>query len=485
MLAPQQSTSLDRIVQLSGYGYIPDRYVMKFKDWAAAVRTGAIPATTIDDLKQEFLAVSNQFGVQFDQSLQPIRISQVSGGRPAIPVPDGFILGPGGVYVKAQPWETASKPVPLPDVAPTYDQTITFMASEGLTAAPVVSEITIMEPTVPETVNTPIPPPAMLAVQQVKPMVNLPPPPVEVLPIAPPKKPDIDIAPAPIVRNDAVKKPEPENTMPALIGNQLPIALSSGNPDNWVNVALGGLTGYAQGGIGGALLGAGIGATNPGIFTGSQGAQPPGAQGGWQTPGFTPPVYGGGPQVNINTTPINQNGYGGLVGTGFNVPAYPTNTGMATPSPSDFTMQPAGGPTQEDIARILAGAIPGVPGMVAQYGLDQYYTPTPTQQLPANIPGSGPAMMQPGQRMTFKAPAGYVLISRDWNGNGQSFPMAVRKDVAKFYGYKKPAKPPISVGEWNAHKKAKRVDAKLARIAKSAGACPKPRRAPARKTSCK
>lgn len=456
MIAPQYESLMTRIVQLAGYGYMPDRYVMKFKDWVAAVRNGQIPATTLESLKQEVISTSSGFGVTLNENLEPLRIGQVAGGRPAIPVPAGWTLGPGGVYVPAKPGDAPGTPVPLPDFAPTYDQTIEFMAAEGLTAAPQVEEIVIMQPKPPpgppvQTLTPSIPPqnplPVAALTAPVPATTPVVPGPVAPVVVAEPiKAMQTDMAPAPVLRTVSISTVEPEDTMPALIGTQADIAARG---FDWGNALGGAALGFLQAGPAGAIAGGVLGGA------GTAGQQP-----------FVPQPTGYNPYGQYGTQqPVGSYPQPGIQTAGW-TPGYTQDLGQ-TPNPT------------ADILSLLGGAVGGLPGVAIQYGAQQMYGPQ-TQQ-PTNLPAlpgdvGGPAMIQPGQRMTFKAPAGYVLITRDWNGNGNSFPMAVRKDVAKFYGYKKPSKPPISVGEWNAHKKAKRVDAKLARIAKSAGACPKPRR---------
>ncbi|MEJ2746294.1 MAG: hypothetical protein P8123_11525 [bacterium] len=61
----------------------------------------------------------------------------------------------------------------------------------------------------------------------------------------------------------------------------------------------------------------------------------------------------------------------------------------------------------------------------------------------------------------YRAPRGYVVL-RDANGR----PFAINKAMAKSFGLWKPRKkPPISVSDWQAFKKAERVEKKLKKIA--------------------
>lgn len=121
------------------------------------------------------------------------------------------------------------------------------------------------------------------------------------------------------------------------------------------------------------------------------------------------------------------------------------------------------------LAEVLAGAIGGVPGMVAQ-GAINYFSPEPAQtSMPSGLKSYdsrfGPEIVEALGKTIHKAPPGYVLVTKDWNGNGPST-YAVRKDVARLYGYRKPKKPPISVGEMSALKKSARVVAKMKRVDK-------------------
>jgi hypothetical protein len=61
----------------------------------------------------------------------------------------------------------------------------------------------------------------------------------------------------------------------------------------------------------------------------------------------------------------------------------------------------------------------------------------------------------------YRAPRGYVVV-RDASGR----PFAVNKAIARSFGIWRPKKkPPISVSDWQAYKKAERVEKKLKRIA--------------------
>lgn len=61
----------------------------------------------------------------------------------------------------------------------------------------------------------------------------------------------------------------------------------------------------------------------------------------------------------------------------------------------------------------------------------------------------------------YRAPRGYVVL-RDASGK----PFAVNKAMAKAFGLWRPKKkPPISVSDWQAFKKAERVEKKLKKIA--------------------
>jgi hypothetical protein len=81
---------------------------------------------------------------------------------------------------------------------------------------------------------------------------------------------------------------------------------------------------------------------------------------------------------------------------------------------------------------------PRVPGYLKQFALDDAYL-----------------------KVYYRAPKGYVVV-RDPQGR----PFAVSKVIARQFGLWKPKrKPPISVGDWQAFKKAERVEKKLKRIA--------------------
>lgn len=61
----------------------------------------------------------------------------------------------------------------------------------------------------------------------------------------------------------------------------------------------------------------------------------------------------------------------------------------------------------------------------------------------------------------YRAPRGYVIV-RDANGR----PFAVNKQIARSFGLVRPKKkPPISVGDWSAFQKARKVEKKLRKIA--------------------
>lgn len=72
----------------------------------------------------------------------------------------------------------------------------------------------------------------------------------------------------------------------------------------------------------------------------------------------------------------------------------------------------------------------------------------------------------------YRAPKGYVVV-RDQSGR----PYALKKEIARQMGWWKPAKkPPISVSDWQAFKKAERVAKKLKKIANSRFVKPTTRR---------
>lgn len=62
-------------------------------------------------------------------------------------------------------------------------------------------------------------------------------------------------------------------------------------------------------------------------------------------------------------------------------------------------------------------------------------------------------------RVQYRAPKGFVVL-RDSVGD----PYAVPKQVARMLGWKPASKPPISVGDWNAVKKADRTVKKMRKI---------------------
>lgn len=239
---------------------------------------------------------------------------------------------------------------------------------------------------------------------------------------------------------------QPTETMPASqypiylsTTTQTPVSISPGvasvgglqyDPSwNWGNALIGGLTGFVTGGPAGAV----IGATSGGL--GGGGTQPP-----TTTPGLTGPVQVPGPTGTANSVPTT---LGGI---------------------------------DKNLAELLAGAIGGVPGVLAQGAIDYFSSPSvPTQtSVPANMPAGlktyesrfGPEIVEAMGKTIQKAPPGYVLVTKDWSGNGNQTTYAVRKDVARLYGYRKPKKPPISVGEMSALKKSSRVVSKMKRVDK-------------------
>lgn len=86
----------------------------------------------------------------------------------------------------------------------------------------------------------------------------------------------------------------------------------------------------------------------------------------------------------------------------------------------------------------LPGSDPRIPEYLKQFALDDAYL-----------------------KPYYRAPRGYVVV-RDASGR----PFAVNKTIARQFGIWKPKKkPPISVSDWQAFKKAQRVEKKLRKVA--------------------
>jgi len=106
--------------------------------------------------------------------------------------------------------------------------------------------------------------------------------------------------------------------------------------------------------------------------------------------------------------------------------------------------------------------LPGMTGMSVQGGVpnEKYMT---IGERPAMIPPTSPLL-----RTYHRAPKGYTIVHA--LVNGQVVAYALRDDVAKAQGHHKRHhhKPPISVGQWHALKKAHTTVKKIERVNKMA-----------------
>lgn len=122
------------------------------------------------------------------------------------------------------------------------------------------------------------------------------------------------------------------------------------------------------------------------------------------------------------------------------------------------------GPSSAPAASPSGGlpALPPAPGQTGGFGLPR--GPGGHLQLPTSDPSIAAALKPYSLddsflKIRYHAPKGYVVM-RDPQGR----PFAVLKSMAKHYGWKPHRKPPISVGEWHALKKAHRTVKKVHKI---------------------
>lgn len=140
-------------------------------------------------------------------------------------------------------------------------------------------------------------------------------------------------------------------------------------------------------------------------------------------------------------------------------------------------MKVSGGGTPMQMPSYSGGGLPALPAAPAQTRAIQQTSPggLPVPwwkgpggklQLPWNDPRIPDYLKQFALddaylKPYYRAPRGYVVL-RDGSGR----PFAVNKAMAKAFGLWRPKKkPPISVSDWQAFKKAERVEKKLKKIA--------------------
>ena len=343
--------------------------------------------------------------------------AQFPSNFPAAPVETPFI-DPGRELQQFAVEPVAPPPPPPPPVAiqpdpvaPTPPPSVPVIAAPAPSVQPATNTIGEDAGT---TVVAPAPPAPPIAPAIAQPIAKPTTQPTTAAPSQPKTMPVLDFQQRVVTDDTLVTTASPTMATPGVQQS-----FSLGGLVRGIGNALGG----AAGGLlasGGNPLGALVGAGAAVGIGGSRGTAPTGG-----TPGI------GGPFANV-----------GIPGTGTTV-----------------------GQVDQGLAEILAGAIPGVPGMVAQGALNMLGPATGTRAGHTAVGCmSGPELMEPGTKVIQKASPGYVLVTRDWNGTGIPTTMQVRKDVARHYGYRKPKKPPISVGEMTAINNANKAAKKLVRI---------------------
>jgi hypothetical protein len=365
----------------------------------------------INDHKQAwdfYRSYSQQRGVQYFPSdvFPELNLYSVAQGDfgPVIPVPKNF---------EQDQWYNWRPPVIFtygtiaklkPDAPPAYVDPGRPLANQIINAGDTITpsgNVTQLAPIGPFTVSEPVMMPTTPAVTATEIIAKIQPP------------------DAPAVQPT---EPMPASQYPVYLSTttQTPVSVSPGTTPSNVQASflgdlgrtlLGAATGFITGGpvgaVAGGVAGSGIlGGNDQVVYTGGT----PGFYGG-PTPGVTPPT----PPTTI-----------------------------------------AG--IDKGLAELLAGAIGGVPGVLAQGAIDYFSSPSvPTQtsvptaglkSYPSQL--GGPEVVEALSKVIQKAPPGYVLVTKDWTGNGNQTTYAVRKNVARHYGWRKPKTPPVTVGQMSA-----------------------------------
>lgn len=120
------------------------------------------------------------------------------------------------------------------------------------------------------------------------------------------------------------------------------------------------------------------------------------------------------------------------------------------------TLFPTGGGSG-NLPAFPAGNLP-LPGTVPGMGQRSIFRDDPN--VPANIEQF--AIPERELRVYYRAPKGFVVMT---DPNGQRF--GVPKTIAREYGWRPAKKPPISVGDWQAVKRADRTTKKMKNIFKT------------------
>jgi hypothetical protein len=198
------------------------------------------------------------------------------------------------------------------------------------------------------------------------------------------------------------------------------------------NVIKGGLSGLATGGLVGAIGGA------VGALGGSKGAD----------------------TVSIVSDPLP--GPVGITGS-YGFPGFTTD-----PSKANTVFTPG---NINQALELLGGTIGGPAGALAQGALNLLPGNSPASSSVGNLlPANQPVAQMPASKQINKAQPGYVLVTREWKP-GRTDTLSVQEWYARKMGwYKSPAKPPVSVGQWNAIKKASTAKRKIKSVYEKAEA---------------
>lgn len=406
-------------------GYLPQLQTDYITQWEAQ-------GAKISDILDTFLSWSQSAGVTFDESrlpdeLVPARISEGDYG-PKIQVPDGYNQDMWKTWVA--PWLQWVPPLAQNLSVPTY-----IDPGRDLVAPSVVTPYVAPQ----EPVSIAVAP----APAPVAPVTILSPEPDE--PVQEEEKmPSLEYANSSTVQFRTQDGRTVDDTAPPTT-----VVVSGTNPDGTPQFSFlgdivkgiggaikGGLTGLATGGITGAVTGAIGGALGTG---GSKGAD----------------------TVSIVSDP--------MIGSPGLVPVSSQNFGLPNYNqPGNQSV--FSGQNLNQALELLAGGLGGVPGVLAQGALNLLPGSSPSSSVVSQLPANQPVAMQPLQKQINKAPQGYVLVTREWSP-GQSSTIAVQEWYARKMGwYKTPAKPPISVSQWNAVKKASSAKRKIETVYKKAEA---------------